>query len=147
MRLQNLRLIIDTPIEQFDRKSLLETLEILEKFNRNIIDRLKIKHRQMRIVEVGDRYERLQTVLRLDHLNPQQRTFTEDILKKYKDLFFLDGDPYGRTDVIEHRIIVNSNKIINIRPRRMAPFLMEEANRQIKVLLDKGLLRTFEIAI
>ena len=54
-------------------------------------------------------------------------------------MFFLEGHPYGSTDIIKHRIVVDSNKIINIRPRRMAPFLMEGATRQTEGLLEKRL--------
>ena len=87
----------------------------------------------------NERVNKLGELLRLKHLSPNQFRDIESILTKYADRFYLTGDIMPATNVIEHEIPTTTNIPIRIKQFRHPPVLKEEINRQVKEMLEKGI--------
>ena len=86
-----------------------------------------------------ERVNKLGELLRLKHLSPNQLRDIESLLMKYADRFYLTGDIMPATNVIEHEIPATTNVPIRIKQFRHPPVLKEEINRQVKEMLEKGI--------
>ena len=98
----------------------------------------------MRVSEVivlkgNERVNKLGELLRLKHLSPNQFRDIGSLLTKYADRFYLTGDIMPATNVIEHEIPTTTNISIRIKQFRHPPVLKEEINRQVKEMLEKGI--------
>ena len=82
---------------------------------------------------------KLRELLRLKHVPPNQISDIESLLVKYADRFYLTGDIMPPTNVIEHEIPTTTNIPIRIKQFRHPPILKEEINRQVKEMLEKGI--------
>jgi hypothetical protein len=79
---------------------------------------------------------------KLAHLSGADRSIIEPVLLKYADIFHHDEDnDFKSTVVIEHRIETGIAAPIK-KPQYPIPFaLREEVDRQVKVMLEKGVIR------
>ena len=87
----------------------------------------------------NERVTKLRELLRLKHLSPNQFSDIDSLLTKYVDRFYLTGDIMPATNVIEHEIPTTTNIPIRIKQFRHPPVLKEEINRQVKEMLEKGI--------
>lgn len=68
----------------------------------------------------------------------------EDLLKiitEFHNIFPLENDPLPLTKLTEHVIRTTDNQPVNTKQYRYSPMLQEEVFRQIKEMLQKGILR------
>jgi len=66
------------------------------------------------------RYERVLNKLRMDHLNPEEKTSLGEIYFDYQDVFFLQGDCLNCTSAVKHNIHLKPGTIpINTCPYRL----------------------------
>ena len=75
----------------------------------------------------------------VQHLEPQQRSELLSLLDEFSDCF---ADKPGRCDVVTHRIVTIPDFVSKqMCPYRVLEILRAEVNKQIKDLLDEGLIR------
>ena len=91
------------------------------------------------ILTGNERVNKLGELLRLKHLSSNQFRDIKSILTKYSDRFYLTGDIMPATNVIEREIPTTTNIPIRIKQFRHPPVLKEEMNRQVKEMLEKGI--------
>jgi len=89
-----------------------------------------------------ERPERLQQVLRLEHLNEDELKHVTELLNKHADLFQLPDEKLGFTNSIEHKIITTDDRPINVKQYRFPPAHKQEINRQVDDMLGKGVIET-----
>jgi hypothetical protein len=77
----------------------------------------------------------------LSHLSGNERQVMETVLLKYGHVFHDESDgKFPGTDVIEHRIVTGDAKPIRKAPYRVPYALRDEMERQVKDMLDKGVI-------
>ena len=72
-----------------------------------------------------------------------ERTHHEQIAKllcNFQDVFASSETDIGRTDKVRHKITTGDNAPFKERPRRFPPKEQAEIDRQIKQLLDNGMI-------
>ena len=75
----------------------------------------------------------------IQHLEPQQRSDLLSLLDEFSDCF---AGASGRCDVVTHRIVTTPYFVPkHMRPYRVPEIFRAEVNKQIKELLDQGLIR------
>jgi hypothetical protein len=79
---------------------------------------------------------------KLAHLSRADRSIIEPVLLKYADIFHHDEDnDFKSTDIIQHRSETGDAIPIK-KPQYPIPFAVrEEVDRQVKVMLEKGVIR------
>ncbi|XP_033362977.1 uncharacterized protein LOC117241106 [Bombus vosnesenskii] len=82
------------------------------------------------------RYEKINELLRLEHLNEEEKENVKKLIRNNQDRFHIPRDTLEATEVLEHRIITTDNIPINTKQYRYPPIHREEINRQIQELLD-----------
>ena len=70
----------------------------------------------------------------------EQHVKVAKLLIEYQDVFSTGDRDLGRTGVVKHRIKTGVAPPNRQRPQRLAPTLQEEADRQIKDMLDRGII-------
>ncbi len=87
------------------------------------------------------REEKLMKILRLDHLNDEEKEFILKDCLEYSDLFYLEGDQLTCTDLIEHKIPTTDDVPVYVKSYRQPESLQNEVNRQIQEMLDQKIIR------
>lgn len=77
----------------------------------------------------------------LDHLNDEECKEIKVILKRFKKLFFKEGDQLTSTPSIQHEIKTVTDQQINAKLYRYPPQHEEEVRRQIKEMEQQGIIR------
>jgi len=91
--------------------------------------------------ESQDREKEIQTQLRLEHLNTEEKKLLVQTCLDYQDIFYLPGDKLSSTDAARHVINVElGTEPINTRPYRMPETQTLEVDKQVKKLLREGIL-------
>lgn len=93
------------------------------------------------VVQQNDRVSQIKSLLRLDHLNPEEKESIQMHLEEFQDRYYLPGEKLKSTNVLKHRIITTDEVPINFRQYRYPPTLKEEINRQVNDLLDGGIIQ------
>jgi len=79
--------------------------------------------------------------LRTDHLNDEERKSLFEICFDYQDVFYLPGDRLSPTNVVRHSIPLEPRVApINTRPYQLPESQKEEVDRQVKQLLEEGII-------
>ena len=107
----------------------------LEPYSDDFIDILNVSNSK------SVRLSNLENILRLDHLNCQEKESIIKICKEFNDLFFLEGDSLGATSAIKHNISITKPDPINVKPYRVPECHKEEIDRQMKDLEQQGIIK------
>jgi len=83
---------------------------------------------------------RVKSLLRLDHLNDEEESHVDKLLKEYSDLFQLSGDALGYTNAMQHKISTTDSRPVHTKQYRYPPIHKEEINKQTKSLLDNDVI-------
>ena len=89
-----------------------------------------------------NRFEEILKLLRLDHLNKEEKENVIQLIKENEDRFHLAGEILEGTDSIQHRIHTTDDIPINTRQYRYPPVHKDEINRQINELLETGVIES-----
>ena len=86
--------------------------------------------------------EQLQTLLdkSSEHLNRTQKRQLRSTLTNYKDVFALNDDDMGYTDIVRHEIKTNGSNPVKERVRRLPHHMAEEADKQVDDMLKRGVI-------
>ena len=88
-----------------------------------------------------DREKEIQTEIRLDHLNTEERMLLVQTCVDYQDVLYLPGDKLSSTDAARHSINVEPGiEPINTRPYRLPETQKLELDKQVKELLQEGII-------
>ena len=80
-------------------------------------------------------------MLRTGHLNEEEKRSLLELCFDYQDVFYLPGDRLSSTSAVKHTITLESGVIpINTRPYRLPESQKEEVGRQVKQLLEEGII-------
>ena len=80
-----------------------------------------------------DLYERS-----IKELPQEQHSNIAELLVEFKDVFSTGDDDIGKTGIIKHRIDTGNSPPIRQKPRRLAPSLQAEADKQVQDMLTRG---------
>jgi len=91
------------------------------------------------------RGERVITKLRDDHLNEEEKKLLREIYFEYQDVFYLLGDKLSCTNAARHTIQLEPGVTpVNTRPYRLPESQKEEIDRQVKQLVEDGIVTPSE---
>ena len=79
--------------------------------------------------------------MRTNHLNRQERSELEKLIKEYHELFPKKGDTLSYTSVIKHKINTTDEVPIYTRQYRYPQIHKIEIKKQIKELLEKDVIQ------
>jgi hypothetical protein len=86
------------------------------------------------------RGERLIPELRDEHLNEEEKKLLHEVCVEYQDVFYLPGDKWSCTNAARHSIQLEPGFTpINTRPYRLRESQKEEIDRQVKQLVEDGI--------
>lgn len=61
---------------------------------------------------------------------------------EYRDIFYLPGDKLTATDTIQHEIpLLHNTPPVHVKPYRIPQAQKEEVDRQVKKMLEEGIVR------
>ena len=98
------------------------------------------------IYSSNDRVAEIKKLLRLDHLNQEEKESVDRHLNEFQDRYHLSNEKLMATSVMRHRINTTDERPINTRKYRYPPVLEEEINRQVETLLDDGIIQPSQSA-
>lgn len=88
-----------------------------------------------------DRAQNLLKLLKLNHLNCEEKQSIEIICSKYSDVFFLPGDKLNTTNVYQQSITLKPNiNPVYVKPYRLPQAMKPEIDRQIKQMLKDNII-------
>jgi hypothetical protein len=91
--------------------------------------------------EYQDREKGILTQLRVEHLNMEERKLLIHACSNYQDIFYLPGDKLSSTGAVRHSISVEpGTQPINTRPYRLPETQKMEVDKQVKKLLQEGII-------
>lgn len=92
--------------------------------------------------EIKDRIKLLRENLRVEHLNNDEKSSLMEILEEFNSIVQLPGDAPGVTNHLEHEINLKPGTVpINVRPHRLPQSQEGEVDRQVKEMLENGVVR------
>jgi hypothetical protein len=87
----------------------------------------------------GER-ERVTARLRDEHLNEEEQKLLREVCVEYQDVFYLPGEKMSCTNAARHSIQLQAGVTpINTRPYRLPKSQKEEIDRQVKQLVEDGI--------
>jgi hypothetical protein len=92
----------------------------------------------------NSRLIRLRNLLRLQHLNGEERVSIVEICEEFNDIFHLPNDKLTCTSTIEHAIPnpnIDSHRATNLRSYRLPRIHEEEVMRQTEKMLADGIIQ------
>ena len=87
------------------------------------------------------RKERLLSLVSLDHLNEEEANCVRNLISTYSEQFYLEGDELKGTDVLSHKINLTDSIPVSCKQYKLPYSLQEEVDRQVKQMLDKGIIK------
>lgn len=86
--------------------------------------------------------DKIQEHLRVQHLTPAQQIVITRVCNEYRDIFYLPGDKLTATDTIQHEIpLLHNTPPVHVKPYRIPQAQKEEVDRQVKKMLEEGIVR------
>ena len=92
------------------------------------------------IEDPEERVQRVLSELQLDHLNEEEKQSIETLVKDYPYVFYLPGDMFPCTDLIEYRIPTTDDIPVNVKPFRHAQVHKQIIEDQIQQLLEDSVI-------
>lgn len=86
------------------------------------------------------RLEKLESELRLTHMNSEERDSILEICRKFNDIFHLEGDKLSHTNSVKHIIPLLSKKPIHVKPYRLPESQKVEVQSQLKKMLEDDII-------
>ena len=86
--------------------------------------------------------EELQAVIdkARENIGPGDAARLSAVLKRHRDVFHVEGDPIGHTDLVEHSVDTGSARPVKQRVRPVPMGLSDEVDRQLDEMLEQGVI-------
>ena len=81
-----------------------------------------------------------------ENLTESEKELVKQKLIQYQDVFSKGESDLGKTNLMTHKIITKDDNPIKQRPRPLPPKQNEEVERQVKLLLESGMISPSESA-
>lgn len=91
--------------------------------------------------ENSNRLDVLQSNLRLDHLNSEEKSELLNLCKSYSDIFFLPNDCLTHTETLQHEIKTTTSTPISTKIYRFPKVHETEVDNQINRMLNDNIIR------
>lgn len=92
-------------------------------------------------IQPGKPQTDLKTLLRLDHLNKEERESLEKIISRYQDIFYVEGSPLTFTNHTKHSIPTTSETPINTKTYRFPQIHQQEVKSQVDKMLKQNIIQ------
>lgn len=89
----------------------------------------------------GNNKEPLEKTIRMEHLNPEEKSELSKVLGKFQDVFHKENDTLTFTSAIHHEINTRDELPIYTKSYRYPFCHKEEVQRQIMKMLEQGIIR------
>jgi len=89
----------------------------------------------------GNRADKVNDLLRLEHLNRKEALHVQNLITKYSDIFHLPDDKPECTNVIKHTITTVDEQPVNTKQYRFPPIHKDEIDKQVKQLLHNDVIK------
>ena len=89
----------------------------------------------------GNRVSKILNLLRLDHLNSEERKAVSTLIEENVDLFDIPGDPLPATNMLRHNIVTTDELPVNTRQYRYPPYQKAEIEKQIVELIKTDVIQ------
>ena len=133
----------DQPVNLY-RYTTIANCELIEAQNLQNISESSFKPEQVfRVTSTPeDIPEHLKDLLQssIVHLNKEQQDKVLHLLLKYQSVFSKSKSDLGKTDIVKHKIDTADAAPIKMQPRRLPLAKRQEAEKEIKRLLDDGII-------
>ena len=83
----------------------------------------------------------IKELLRLDHLNQEEKQHVENLIQKYADRFHIPGEPLGATTVLQHNIPTTDDQPIFSKQYRFPLVNKEVISRQVNELINNKIIK------
>lgn len=87
------------------------------------------------------RLQKITELLRIDHLNKEEKESLIEICHEYNNIFYLEGDKLSYTNAIMHEIPMTSCSPVNTKTYRYPEVHKEEVNKQINKMLEDEIIQ------
>ena len=87
------------------------------------------------------RFHKILKLLRLEHLNEEEKDSVITIFKNFEDIFHLEHDLLTATNIVQHEIHTNTNAPITSKLYRYPHFFKEIVSNEINDLLKQDIIR------
>lgn len=95
----------------------------------------------MKSEKTVDRVIKVLESLNFSHLNSEEKKSIQNICAKYSDIFYIEGDKLGTTNILQQSITVKPNtQPIYTKPYRLAESLKPEIRKQIQKLIEDDII-------
>ena len=107
------------------------------------INRLQASSKEQLIEDLRKEHEELYKLymLSLKELNESEQTQLLQLLWKYRGVFSVDDNDLGTTNIIKHKIVPKSNKVVYRRQYRHSEEQHRQIDEEVQKLLDAGVIR------
>ena len=85
--------------------------------------------------------QEIQALTERDDLSETQKGELREMLEKWKEVFAVHDEDFGRTDTVQHRIPTGDAAPIRERHRPLPPAMYKEMKTLLNDMLDKGVIR------
>jgi hypothetical protein len=119
--------------------SMLNKLNI-EKYNEDQFNCLTLNKNNNKNIYNIDRNTLIRENLKLNHLNKTNKDKIENLCLDFSDIFFVEGDPLKKTQIIEHSIDLDTDKTIFTKQYPIPQAYKEEINKQVKDMLEADII-------
>lgn len=89
---------------------------------------------------IANRFLQLTDNIRTEHLDTVACESIEKIIFLYSDIFSLKDDPLPKSKLTSHRITVNSDKPVFVKPYRLPKCHEKEVEKQVNKMLEEGII-------
>jgi len=89
----------------------------------------------------GNRANKVNNLLRLEHLNREEALHVQNFITKYSDIFHLPDDKLESTNVLKHTITTVDEQPVNTKQYRFPPIHKDEIDKQVKQLLHNDVIK------
>jgi len=130
-----------------------QSQEVIEKFMRKRKSKRKEKESNNNMKDIShecfilseeskkDRLTEITELLRLEHLNTQEKKNVINFISDSQDRFHIPGEKLTATHVLQHQIPTTDDRSINTRQYRFPQIHKEEINKQVEELLEGGIVK------
>jgi len=89
-----------------------------------------------------DRLTEITELLRLEHLDTQEKKSAINFISDSQDRFHIPGEKLTAVHVLQHQIPTTDDRFINTRQYRFSQIHKEEINKQVQELLVEGIIKS-----
>ena len=91
-----------------------------------------------------NRENSIKELLRLDHLNQEEKQHVENFIQKYADRFHIPGEPLEATNVLQHKIPTTDDHPIFSKQYKILPVHKEEISQEVNELMNIKIIKPLQ---